>query len=262
MEWIKITVDRLFGFLTALIPGSAALYLFALHYPHSIKQFWLIGYLGYQTKITISLFSMFLVGWTISTALNSFLGAIGGAIGGLTRMKESEFKPWHDKNWRALLTKYLSDAAPPDIQPISETVLQSELESINQYLDSDERVQRSLDAVMRKNEADLNDFMWSRWWTQFHIMLALDFDPITKMRMSLTHNFQAASIIILCSIPFNPSLNQWWLIAICVFWIVLMVIEGISFLFFIRNPWSTLYRQMAYLEKKLAREHSIINDAN
>jgi hypothetical protein len=149
MEWIKIVTERLFGFITAIIPGSAAMYLLSLHYPQAIKQLWGIEYLGHQAKITILLSSMFLVGFTISSALSSILGAIGSAIGGGLGMKESEFKPWHNTNWRALLTKYLGEAAPADIQPVSDDLLQAELEAIQQYIREDERVQRSIDAVQK-----------------------------------------------------------------------------------------------------------------
>ncbi len=263
MEWIKIATERLFGFLTDLIPGSAAMYLLSLHYPQAIKQLWSIEYLGYQAKITILLSSMFLVGFTISAALSSIIGGILGFIDTTRRIKEPEFKPWHNTNWRALLTKYLGEAAPVDIQPVSDAILQDELKAIQQYTDDeDERQQRILDTVLRKNKADLNDYLWSGWWNQLHGMLAFDHDPITTMKKNLIHNLQAASLVLLCGIPFNPSLRHWWLIAICVFWIVVMVVDGINVVILAQDPWRTFHKQMAYLEKKLVKERSITNDTN
>jgi hypothetical protein len=263
MEWIKIVTERLFGFLTALIPGSAAMYLLSLHYPQAIKQLWSIEYLGYQAKITILLSSIFLVGFTISAALGSIIGFTQSLIGTTRRIKEPEFKPWHNPNWRALLTKYLSEAAPVDIEPLSDAILQDELKAILQSTeDEDERQQRILDAVQRKNRADLNDYSWSGWWNQLHGMLAFDHDPITAMKMNVIHNLQAASLVLLCGIPFNPSLRHWWLIAICVYWIVVMVAEGINVVILLQDPWKTFHKQMAYLEKKLVKERSTTNDAN
>jgi len=109
MEWLKISLERLLGFLAALIPGAAVLLLFILHYPELAARVWQLDYLGYQTKVVLSVFCMFLAGWTISTAFNSLLHAIGGAIGGFIGSgsgQEPKFKPWHNANWRSLLSGY------------------------------------------------------------------------------------------------------------------------------------------------------------
>jgi hypothetical protein len=59
MEWIRISVERLFGFLTALIPGAAILLVFTHHYPWLIAHLWDISQLGYESKIAISCFAPF-----------------------------------------------------------------------------------------------------------------------------------------------------------------------------------------------------------
>jgi len=64
MEWLKISVERLFSFLASLIPGAAVLVLFILHYPELAARVWQVDYVGYETKVVLSVLCTFLPGWT------------------------------------------------------------------------------------------------------------------------------------------------------------------------------------------------------
>ena len=85
MDWMKI-IDKFFGFLCGLIPGSVVLLVVALHRPELWTTFWKLDHLGYQTKLTILVAAAFVAGSTV----NSVLGAIIGGIANYVAAREAE----------------------------------------------------------------------------------------------------------------------------------------------------------------------------
>ncbi len=75
LDWTKL-IDKFFGFLCALIPGSVVLLIAVLHRPDLWTTFWNIGHLEYQAKLAVLIGAAFVAGSTV----NSVLGAIIGGI--------------------------------------------------------------------------------------------------------------------------------------------------------------------------------------
>jgi hypothetical protein len=252
MEWIKLSLDRLFGLLAALVPGSAILLVLVLNYPEAALRAWQVDYLDYRTKVAISLFGMFLSGWTLSTAFRAVEGIIGVLVGvflGRKTRLDSGAKPWRDPNWRALLSQYLQHAAPEDIEPVSDEVLQYELAQAEEYPDP-ERLRRIIAAHQKKSTADLNEFRWAGWWRELHSMLLRRLDSVELMSASLNSNFLAASITLLCGSTFTPSLRQWWLMSLCMFWVVFFFVQAAAITINYLNPFSSFGKQIAYLQAR------------
>jgi hypothetical protein len=168
-------------------------------------------------------------------------------------VKEPSIKPWQDPNWRALLTGYLGRSAPKDVQPISDETLQVELE-VAKHFPETERPKQILEAYLRKAQADVNDFQWSGWWNHLHVTTFNKLDPVATMRVNLTGNFQAASVVLLCALPSTPPLRHWWLVTSCVFWLLVLVLDAVYLVMTVPDPRSSFTRQMEYLQERLGKE--------
>lgn len=253
MDWARVPLERLFGFLAALVPGCATLLLFAIHEPDLLWRFWALAALGYQTKITVVLLCCFLSGWTIISAFQGLNGAIGGVLGGVMKIPEPTVKPWENANWRALMAAYLGNAAPKDIQPIAESTFEWQLLHAEQFPEPEKR---KLEARSAKLAADMNNGEWRQWWDHLKYRAIMDHGPIASMSLTLGANFEAATLILLCSLPFTPSLRRWWLITGCVFWMLAYLAEGYSIISQLRDPWRCFYSEMEYLHKRVAKQES------
>jgi hypothetical protein len=76
MDWSKYPLEKLFSFVAAVIPGFVALLVF----PGSLQWLFALGFLGYRTRVTVVVLLAFVVGFTMTTILSAFLGAIGGLL--------------------------------------------------------------------------------------------------------------------------------------------------------------------------------------
>ncbi len=261
MQWVKIPLERLFGLVTAFLPGSAVLLLFSLHRPDLLNALWKASNLGYQTKVAIVVLCTFVAGWTLSSVLGATLGVIGFISGRFEVFKQEEpsAKPWYDKNWRSLLAKYLGDAAPKDVDQVFEDVFKQELQFAEQFPEP-ERSQRIYNAYNRKSNAVLNEFQWKGWWSHFHHITLTQKSPIQLIGSSLAHHCQAASLVLLCALPFTPSLRRWWLVSACVYWILVLVAQSVSDVMNYMNPWGSFTAQMEYLQNRVTKgEHFAAN---
>ena len=135
MEWLKITLERLFGFIVAVIPGGVVLVLFGIHHPQWAIAIRDISYLGYRTKITLTLVIALITGWTVITMFTAITGGLEGAFAGMFQKwlagEAPKYPPWRNKNWRALLIKHLGSAAPEDLELISDETLAVWIEAAN-----------------------------------------------------------------------------------------------------------------------------------
>jgi hypothetical protein len=251
MDWARVPLERLFGFLAALVPGCAALLLFSIHDAKSLREFWAIAALGYQTKIAIVLFCCFSAGWTIISAFQGLNFAIGGALGGVMRIPDPPAKPWENGNWRALLAAYLGNAAPKDIEPIAESTFEWQLQHADQFPEPEKRKREVQSA---KITADMNNGEWRLWWNHLQFPALMDHGPIASMSVTLAANFEAASLILLCAVPFTPSLRRWWLITACILWIFAYMTEVYSVIRQLRDPWLCFSKEIEYLRKRVTKQ--------
>jgi hypothetical protein len=253
MEWAKVSLEKLFSFLTALIPGSAVLLLFHLHQPDLLWAVWNAKTVGYQTKIAILLFCAFATGWTLSYTLSVVLCGIGGVLGvNAAKGEDPSCKPWENKNWRSLLSNYLGSAAPEDIEQIFDKTFEIQMKYA-ESLQEPQRSQAIQEFSAKRSKAILNEFEWKGWWTHFHSVTLAQQSPTAVMILNLAHNFATTGILLLCAVPFTKELRQWWLVSGCICWILLLVLRSVGEMMNIRNPWSSFALQMEYLQNRVSQ---------
>ncbi len=101
MDWTKL-IDKFFGFLCALIPGSVVLLIAVLHRPDLWKMFWNIGHLGYQTQMAILIAAAFVAGTTVNSLQAGIIQGIVNYVAGreaekreaAARAREAAVKAW------------------------------------------------------------------------------------------------------------------------------------------------------------------------
>lgn len=81
MDLPKFPFEKIFYFAAGIIPGFVALLIYQLGVPGSFVWFFTLGFLGYRTKLSLILLAGFIIGNSMTTFLNSLLGAAGGAYG-------------------------------------------------------------------------------------------------------------------------------------------------------------------------------------
>lgn len=256
MDWLKLSIERLFAFLATLIPGSAILLLFVLHRQPALETLWKTVTLSYETKVAITLLCIFAVGLAVQNALSRLGGGVGGFIRGYLGPHKSwtvndDPKPWRDPVWRSLLTAYLGSSAPKDVPRINDAVYQQNLELIK-LGQPDEVARRTLEAFTEKSNADAIDYQWSTWWRQLHVPALLGrHSSVATMMATLSGNFQSASAILLLSMPWTATLRQWWLMVFCLYWIVSGLIDAIFLGWWGSDLWSSFDGQLEYLESQI-----------
>jgi hypothetical protein len=254
MDWLKTTLDRLSGFLASLIPGSVLFLLFTIHQPDLIRTVWETPLLTYNTKVILSIFFSLLIGHTVNFALSSLLGGLGGALGGYFAAgpagADPEVKPWQDKNWRAMLAKYLGRAAPENIHPFYKEVFEARMDAIKNYPE-EERAEIAAKLLREKLAADLNDSEWRGWWSHLHQTSFFKRGPEALLHDKIISGFCSASLVVLIALPFTSEFRVWWAIAISIFWILYLVVRSTADIMALMNPWSSYTAQIEQLEEKL-----------
>lgn len=261
MEWAKVSLEKLFSFVTALIPGSAVLLLFHLHQPDLLSTVWNAETIGYQTRVAILLFCTFAAGWTVSYTLSFLLGSFGGALGVMMKQQDPTSKPWYNKNWRSLLSRYLGSAAPEDVEELFNKTFELQMKYA-EGLSEPQRSQAIHDFSTKRSKAILNEFEWKGWWSHFHSVTLAQQSPTTVMILNLAHNFTAASILLLCATPSTRQLRHWWLVSACICWILLLVLQSVGQVINIRNPWSSFTLQMEHLQNRVSKGEQFTANAD
>lgn len=264
MDWLKTILDRLSGLLASIIPGSVLFLLFALHQPSLIGRLWETPLLTYNTKLAISVLFALAIGHTVNFALATLMHGVGGAIGGYIgagpARPDPDVKPWQNKNWRALLTRYLGQAAPENIDPVYEEVFTIRMQAIGNYPEQ-ERAQRAAALLQEKARAESNDFEWRGWWEHFHRASFLKREPEALLYDNIHSGFCAASLIVLVALPFTTELRKWWVIAVCTIWILILILRTLADMRAVLDPWSSYTRQVEQLEEKIGGTRRVENES-
>lgn len=152
--------------------------------------------------------------------------------------------------WRSLLKAYLGSSAPPDTRFISQELLDKRLEliSLTYAGDENERVNKALEAVQEKSDADWIDYQWALWWDQLHVPALLGrTSPVGLVSYYLLGNFETTGLIPLIAMPWTPQLRRWWVIAFSACWVILLIFRLLALIFTGRDPWSSFNNQIDYL---------------
>jgi hypothetical protein len=256
MDLLKLSLERLFGFIAGVIPGTVVLTLFGLHHPRFAAAVRDIDYLGYRTKLSLVLAVALIAGWTVTTFFYGLMGFFEGVLRPviakwLQSGKVTDNPPWRNKNWRALAATYLGGAAPEDLDLVSDAVFDIQIESANLILDPTEKFHAIAKFKNAKGKAELADAYWSTWWDTLHNDVLLHRDPTAEMTLTIEGNLQAASLVLLCALPSTPILYHWWLICACLFWLSMRGLRTFSLLYQTRDPWSSFTKQINYLRAQM-----------
>jgi len=171
MEMGKIPLEKVFGFIAGIVPGSAAIYIYYLANPASFRPFLVTSSLGYSTKLAVALGLSFVIGNSLSSFCSAFGGAVGGAFGAVKGMKSPtwpsvpETAPWRDPQWRKLAARYLGDHAPKDTRPMPDSVFQAESQALTTRPEPEQSLglARLLDSRLSLAS---DDWDWMQWYRQ------------------------------------------------------------------------------------------------
>jgi hypothetical protein len=255
MDLSKYPLDKLLYFVAGIIPGSAAIWIYTVARPGTVQWFFNSGFVGYRTHMIVLVFAAFVIGHTITSCINSILGAVGFVIGYFIGSRSSVkfgfaflVAPWRDTRWRAAAAKYLGIAAPPDTQLISPQLAEIRTSSFS-YLPDAEKATADFNLVTEQIRSIDEDRQWQQWYMQFHrtVLAPNDSDVVVHVRNGLHSNAQAAAIYTVIAFYFVPLAIHWWSVLLALAWIFLLLIEVTDG--FIRHGdiWSTLSAQIEYL---------------
>jgi hypothetical protein len=262
MEPLKLPLEKVFFFIAGVIPGFVALLIFQLAVPNAFSWFFVLGFLGYKTKLYIVLLTSLLVGYSITTFLNVMLGAVGGVIG--SRMVKGPYKsphtyetgPWRDIRWRVALRARLGNQTPNDTTLVPEAVFNIRRQTID-FMPENERPKAINDLTLEKLKAEMDDNQWAQWYDHYHyrVLLSRDkWDVQGHVAHGLNFNLESAAVYTLASTPLVPSLRHWWCILPAFTWILLLALEQYGSVRRLKDPWTTLTQQIEYLSAESSGE--------
>jgi hypothetical protein len=256
MDLSKYPFEKLFGFIAGVIPGFIALLIFQLARPGSFGWFFNLCFLGYKTKLSLILVTAFVVGNTMTTFLDSFLGGLGGAFGGLmTTLRPYQpaasyaIAPWRDPNWRMALQRYLGAKAPKDTRLMSAQLLALKRKQI-ESLPEETRPEEVVKLDMEKLDREMDDNSWEQWYAHYHSVVLFDYQKREAdwwVRRGLNFNMETAALYTLVSAFVVRGLRHWWIILPACMWLLLLIAEQYASVSEVYNRWSSLSRQIHYL---------------
>jgi hypothetical protein len=254
MDFTKFPLEKLLYFVAGVIPGSIALLIFQLAYPGTFDWFFVLGFLGYKTKLCVMLLVAFVVGNSLTTFLDRFLGAIGGAIGGMAAGRpyksphSYDVAPWRDPRWRAVLKKHLGAGAPKDTSIVWDELYKQRCAWVNLGPEQ-ERPAALMALSSEKFNSEMDDDAWARWYNHYHwiILFPEKQDFAWHIAKGLNFNLETASLYVLVSAAVVPAVRHWWCILPACLWVLLLIAESYTGMKNATDQWSTLEGQIRYL---------------
>lgn len=269
MDFGRASVEKLAVFISALIPGGVAIYIYYLANPKPINRLFMPNSLGYGTKIGLALAVAFVIGTSLSAFFNATLGAVGGAIGA-RKSAGNQFKwpdvpvtaPWRDPKWRGLAKHYLGEHAPKDTLPLQPDDFNYRMQSAS-LLPAPQQAQALLDLNNLRLSLASDDFEWSQWYTQIQSLrlteTKLDFE--SRFSLSLRTSLQVTAAYILISMFFVPELRSWGWIAFIVGWTLIMFAETYTSIYNVFKPWNGWFEDLHFLTQKVLTTVAASNGA-
>lgn len=149
------------------------------------------------------------------------------------------------------MKKYLGDGAPPDLHFVSDDLYKQLLDGASAIQDSVLRLQEIDRVNTELRDSRGADLRWAAWWSNLHSDLLYSKDPLTMILYAIEANMQAASVVLLVSMPATPVLYRWWIVAPCLYWVVLRVLQAWRVWKDALDPWASFSQQIAYLRQLL-----------
>jgi hypothetical protein len=257
MDLSKYPLEKFFFFVAGIIPGFVALLIFQLAAPGSFAWFFSLGFLGYKTKLGVILLAAFVIGNSLTTFLNSLLGAMGGALGGMmvTQPYSPSYllqtAPWRDLRWRFALKTYLHGEVPNNTIPMADEVFNLKRETINLLPEAD-RPKALVDLGNERYATQFDDLQWSQWYDHYHGLVLFGrskWEPQQHVMHGLVFNLETTAVYVLFSALVVSSVRHWWCLAPASFWLLILVAQQYDSLRKFRDPWASLSDQIEYLSE-------------
>lgn len=254
MDFTKFPLEKLLYFIAGIIPGFIVLLIFQRVHPSAFDWFFVSGFLGYKTKLSLILLVAFVVGYSLTTFLNRFLAGIGGAVGGVIGQRPYkpphtyDVAPWRDPRWRALLKKRLGAEAPKDTALLREALYKQKCELVNLQPEH-QRLSALLALNSEKFNSEMDDAAWAQWYEQYHwtILVYPKRDFVWHVANGLNFNLEATALIVLVCCATVPDVRHWWCVLPACLWGSLLALEVYMDLKSATDKWSTLSAQIQYL---------------
>jgi hypothetical protein len=238
-----------------VIPGATALVIYECSSIGRFHWFLASDVIGYRTKVAVVVAACFVLGNTMTEVANRLFSALGGAIGGVIGSRtykpsyEYETGPWRDPKWRAAIKRQMGENAPLDV-PLVPEVAGEWMKSADALMASIEK-RPPTDFVQQRITSVNADMEWKKWYDHYHqlVLEPDDTDFVLHVRNGFNMNMEYASMYLLLSMLFVPATRQWWCVVIALGWIAVSVLEFGAGLTRYFNKYSTLDRQILYLNR-------------
>lgn len=259
MDLSRYPLEKAVYFVAGVIPGFAALLIFQLARPGVFTWYFRLGFLGYRTKLTLIVLVAFVIGNTMTAILSSWLGALGGAIGGW-RSKDPyvpahlhKIAPWRDGRWRIALANRLGAKAPKDTHLLSDDIWDRRRELVK-YLPENDRAAALFKINDEKLQTEIDDSLWEQWYEHYHKIVISHrhrkWDLADYIRRGLNFNLETTSAYALLSAFWVRTLRQWWVLLPACMWVSILAASVYGEISEALNKWSSLSDQIAYLSNE------------
>ncbi|MFZ0318659.1 MAG: hypothetical protein WAL56_05985 [Candidatus Sulfotelmatobacter sp.] len=230
--------------MAGIIPGTVVLLIFGW-----LRWFFALGFLGYRTKVSLVVLVAFVIDFTATTFLNSILGGVGGAIGGVSYKPPHSYDiaPWRGPRWRELIRGRVGAGCPNDTRPLSPIIVDLRIKIAANL--PPEQQQDAITALhLEKLAAESDDLNWAVWYDHYHkIILEPRRDVVWHVHTGLAFSLETAALIVVLCATVVPSVRHWWCILPSCMWVFLFVLEQVFTLKKALDRWSTLNDQVKYL---------------
>jgi len=293
MDWTKV-IDKFFGFLCGMIPGSVVLMVAALHHSDVWTTFWKVGYLGYQTKLAILIAAAFVAGSTVNSVLGAIVGGVSSGVSDRKRQRSAQqaapasqgtgvgqagpppqpgqvWPPpqppsqppppeyWQDYSWRNLVTAYLGKAAPENLQAFVDQNDYDEAVTLANAMPQPDQARELAKIAKRSNPAYLqhNDAVWQSYWNHLHSITAQRMDTPMARALTLVSAYGGASLVVLVSAPWTPLLRHWWILLPSIYFLLIAVVEVFTVNMQASDPAQLFEQQWQYLRAHVGKGEQV-----
>jgi hypothetical protein len=253
MDFSKFQLERVFFFIAGIIPGFVALAVFQMSRPESFGKLAALPFPGYKAKLALLLLVAFVVGNSMTTLLLVVAKSAAPAIGRFLaehsgRTGEAAIAPWRQSNWRVLVKAQLGPDSPSDTHFITAATFKFREDAIVN-LPEDQRATAYRNLFNEKMTTDADDRTWESWYDHYHglVLNPPDYSVERYVQNGLVFNLMTSAFYILIRMPFVPQLRHWWWVSFATVWCVIVIAVSDSWVRRLRDPWSTLSEQVAYL---------------
>lgn len=256
MELMKYKLERFVVVMAAIVPGLTAMWVYYIAVPSSYQWLKASRFFGERSPLFLTLLVAFVVGYTTTSVLSSFLGFIGGVFGSYRKYvyraaHEYTIAPWRDHRWRIALKGVLGSDAPRDSHLLADEVVKLRTNWANQLAQPQRGTELS-DLAQEKLQTEIDDTQWERWYDHYHHRVLLDYDAIDVMKGvydGLSLNFAATGIYLLVSSIKVPELRHWWILIPAAYWVVVLCVQSYVVVRNLDDKWSSLDTQIKFLSQ-------------